>query len=45
MKSIGVFFYALIDGITGHMLKGGGGPSVTLRKIDGKIADSTDSQR
>ena len=38
-------YYALIDNITGHMLKGGGGPSVTLRKIDGKIIDSTIPQR
>ena len=38
-------FTALIDENTGHMLKGGGGPSVTLRKMDGKITDSTISQR
>ena len=38
-------FYALIDVNTGRMLKGGGGPSVTIRKSDGKIITSEVSQR
>ena len=38
-------FYALIDPNTGRMMKGGGGPSVSIRKSDGKIITSEDSQR